>query len=133
MDWVLTAIFITFAADTAAYFVGTAFGRRKIAPIISPAKTWEGALGALVVGTLVGVALTLALDLPIKAYEGALIGVAASASTVTGDLMESAFKRLSGVKDSGTIIPGHGGVLDRIDSLAPNLAVVYWMAIWLTP
>ena len=133
VDWVLTAIFITFATDTAAYFVGTAFGKRRLAPIMSPSKTWEGALGGVAVGTAAAVGLTVLLDLPIDTREGAIIGVAASAAAVGGDLVESGFKRLCRVKDSGSIIPGHGGVLDRIDSLAPNLAVVYWMAIWFTP
>ncbi|MCH7734409.1 MAG: phosphatidate cytidylyltransferase [Chloroflexi bacterium] len=133
VDWILTAILITFATDTAAYFVGTIFGKRRLAPIISPSKTWEGALGGVAAGTAAAVGLTVILDLPIEAQEGAIIGVAASAAAVGGDLVESGFKRLSGVENSGSIIPGHGGVLDRIDSLAPNFAVVYWMAIWLTP
>ena len=133
VDWILTAILITFATDTAAYFVGTAFGKRRLAPIISPSKTWEGALGGIAAGTAAAVGLTVLLDLPIEAQEGAIIGVAASAAAVGGDLLESGFKRLSQVKNSGSIIPGHGGVLDRIDSLAPNFAVVYWMSIWLTP
>jgi phosphatidate cytidylyltransferase len=133
VDWILLAILITFATDTASYFVGTAIGRRRLAAVISPSKTWEGALGGIVVGTAATVGLTVLLDLPIDVQEGAIIGVAASAAAVGGDLVESGFKRLSRVKDSGSIIPGHGGVLDRIDSLAPNLAVVYWMAIWLTP
>jgi phosphatidate cytidylyltransferase len=133
VDWVLTAILITYATDTAAYFVGTEFGKRRLAPALSPSKTWEGALGGIAAGTAAAVGLTVLLDLPIDAQEGAIIGVAASAAAVGGDLVESGFKRLSRVKESGSIIPGHGGVLDRIDSLAPNLAVVYWMAIWLTP
>lgn len=133
VDWILTAILITFASDTAAYFVGTTIGKRRLAPVISPSKTWEGALGGIAAGTGAAVGLTMLLNLPIQVQEGAIIGVAASAAAVGGDLLESGFKRLSGVKDSGSIIPGHGGVLDRIDSLAPNLAVVYWMAIWLTP
>ena len=133
VDWVLTAILVTFATDSASYFVGTTIGRRRLVPIISPSKTWEGALGGIAAGTAAAVGLTVLLDLPIEPRQGAIIGVAASSAAVGGDLLESGFKRLSRVKDSGSIIPGHGGVLDRIDSLAPNLAVVYWMAIWLTP
>jgi phosphatidate cytidylyltransferase len=132
-DWLLTAILVTFATDTVSYFVGTWLGTHRLLPIVSPAKTWEGALAGVVGGTGAGAGLTILLDLPLETSEGALIGLIASLAAVAGDLVESGFKRLSNVKDSGTIIPGHGGVLDRIDSLAPSLAVVYWMAIWLTP
>ena len=87
VDWILTAILITFATDTAAYFVGTIFGKRRLAPIISPSKTWEGALGGVAAGTAAAVGLTVILDLPIEAQEGAIIGVAASAAAVGGDLV----------------------------------------------
>jgi len=132
-DWLLLAILVTFATDTLSYFIGTWLGTHRLLPIISPSKTWEGALAGVVAGTAAGAGLTVLLDLPIETSEGALIGIASSLAAVGGDLVESAFKRLSRVKDAGSIIPGHGGVLDRIDSLAPSLAVVYWMAIWLTP
>lgn len=132
-DWLLTAILVTFATDTVSYFVGTWMGTHRLFPLVSPAKTWEGAVAGIGGGTGAGAGLTILLDLPIETSEGALIGLVTSLAAVFGDLIESGFKRLSRVKESGTIIPGHGGVLDRIDSLAPSLAVVYWMAIWLTP
>ncbi|NQW17259.1 MAG: phosphatidate cytidylyltransferase [Chloroflexi bacterium] len=132
-DWLLTAILVTFATDTVSYFVGTWLGSHRLFPLVSPSKTWEGALAGIIGGTGAGAGLTILLELPIETSEGALIGLIASLAAVFGDLIESGFKRLSRVKDSGNIIPGHGGVLDRIDSLAPSLAVVYWMALWLTP
>jgi phosphatidate cytidylyltransferase len=132
-DWLLTAILVAFATDTVSYFIGTWLGTHRLLPVVSAAKTWEGALAGVVGGTGTGAGLAILLDLPIETSEGALIGLAASLAAVLGDLVESGFKRLYNVKDSGTFIPGHGGMLDRIDSLAPSLAVVYWMAIWLTP
>ncbi len=116
--WITFLLLLVWGADIGAYFSGRAFGRRKLAPAISPNKTWEGVLGgvalAVIAGCLFYLALTpvgppLLLLAPL-----ALITVAIS---VIGDLFESMAKRLYGVKDSGTILPGHGGVLDRIDSI----------------
>lgn len=123
--YVYLAFIGTWASDTFAYFIGSRWGRRKLCPEISPGKTVEGALGGLggtllVVGWLgssfAGLQLEQALLL------GGLIGVAAP----IGDLVESRLKRYAGVKDSGTILPGHGGMLDRIDSLLFVLPVVYF-------
>ena len=132
IDWILVAILVTYATDTAAYIVGSNVGSRKFAPRISPNKTWEGTLGGIIAGIGTAFALAEILDLPVTMASVGLIGIAASTAAVIGDLAESGLKRIAGVKDSGGIIPGHGGILDRIDSLAPNLAVVYWMAEWLT-
>ncbi len=115
----------TTAADTAAYFVGRRFGRRRLAPRISPGKTWEGATG----GALALIAWGIAGSLVLEGGLGPWLAVAAvlTVLTVTGDLFESLLKRLRGVKDSGGILPGHGGVLDRVDSLlaaAPAYALV---------
>ncbi len=124
--WILFAILGTFAVDTGAYFVGRAIGRHKLAPKISPKKTWEGVFGGAAAAIGVLLALGAILDLPIAVWEAALLGLAITVSGVLGDLFESWLKRKANVKDSGRIIPGHGGILDRIDSLAPNLVVVYW-------
>jgi phosphatidate cytidylyltransferase len=131
---VLAAMAIVWIADTAAYFSGRAFGRRKLAPQVSPGKTWEGVYGALVA---VGVyALAVSPLARSAGYSGSLgaavvaswlvVAVAVAALSVVGDLFESWQKRQAGVKDSGKLLPGHGGVLDRIDALLaamPALAV----------
>ena len=111
--WLLWALVLVWAADVGAYFAGRAFGSRKLAPHVSPGKTWEGALG--------GLALAMAVCGAFVAWwQGfAWLGVALILAVVSifGDLFESLVKRSTGVKDSGTILPGHGGILDRIDSI----------------
>lgn len=116
--WLLGAVAL---ADTGAYFAGRRFGRRKLAPRVSPGKTVEGALGgavAVLAWSACGAAL---FDGPIMHW--LLLGAAVVAAAVVGDLFESAYKRVRGVKDSGGILPGHGGVLDRIDSVLPAAPV----------
>jgi phosphatidate cytidylyltransferase len=115
---VLFVMVLIWVADSAAYFAGRQFGRRKLASRVSPGKSWEGVAGGLlaVVCLAVGVALASDHSMRMSAVFVALSLVVAVAS-VLGDLIESLFKRRAGVKDSGTLIPGHGGVLDRIDSL----------------
>jgi phosphatidate cytidylyltransferase len=121
-------------ADIAAYFAGRAFGRHKLAPAISPGKTWEGAGGA-VVGVLVFGLILIAtrapgmLNGPALAAAAALL-VALTALSIQGDLFESLLKRQAGVKDSGTLLPGHGGILDRIDSLTSTLPLVGLVTLW---
>jgi phosphatidate cytidylyltransferase len=135
---VLGVLALVWIADSAAYFTGRALGRRKLAPRISPGKTWEGALGGLL-GVEVYViicALTIpALATRLEAGEGWLLYLAGSAVlcivSIIGDLIESAVKRQASVKDSGTLLPGHGGVLDRIDSAVAALPVAALMAIFL--
>ncbi|MDE2860211.1 MAG: phosphatidate cytidylyltransferase [Chloroflexota bacterium] len=130
LEWVLLAVLATFATDTGAFLVGRAIGRRRMAPRISPGKTWEGAIGGWVAGVGAVVGLAALLDMPLTQPEaivlGALIGVAAQ----VGDLVESILKRAAGVKDSGTLIPGHGGVLDRLDSVVFAVVVVYHFSVW---
>ncbi len=118
----LAVLVLVWIADSAAYFVGRALGRRKLAPSISPGKTWEGAIGG-VAGALVWAIIcrTVFEDVAWPAYLVAA-GILAAASIV-GDLFESAAKRRAGVKDSGTLLPGHGGILDRIDSATAVLPI----------
>lgn len=114
----------TWASDTFAYFVGLKFGRTKLCPAISPAKTREGAIGGLI-GCILAIGLAGSLfKLPLlhSATIGLLVGIAAP----LGDLVESAIKRYAGVKDSGKLLPGHGGVLDRFDSIMFTVPTVYY-------
>ena len=129
-EWVLIAVLGTFAADTGAYAVGTLFGRHKIAPRISPAKSFEGLAGGMLASAGAVAALVAIFDPGLMVWAGALLGVGMGAAGAAGDLLESWLKRRADVKESGNLIPGHGGILDRIDSLAPNFAVVYLAALW---
>ena len=127
LSWIVFLLAVTFATDTAAYFVGRAVGSRKLAPNVSPNKTWEGAIGGFCGAVACGVGLEamLGLDagLPTIALMSAILGVTGQ----LGDLYESRLKRLAGVKDSGNLFPGHGGILDRMDSLMWNVVVLYHM------
>jgi phosphatidate cytidylyltransferase len=124
---VLLALVLVWIADTAAYFVGRAWGRRRLAPSISPGKTWEGAAGGLIGATLYAIIIAFFID------AGAWLALVVTALllgmvSIVGDLFESAVKRQAGVKDSGSLLPGHGGILDRIDSAtaALPLAALVW-------
>ena len=121
--WLLLVILGTAAADSGAYFAGRAFGGRKLIPHISPNKTWAGFWGGLA-SCVLAVAL-FAWPMHIPAWHVPLLGAAIGLSSVIGDLCESLLKRSFGVKDSGTLIPGHGGLLDRLDSILFVLLVVY--------
>ena len=127
-QWLLLAFLLTFAVDTGAYAVGKIFGSRRMAPSISPGKTWEGALGGLAAGIGASSALVGLMDLPLST--GAALGLGAGAAVVSqvGDLMESKLKRLAGAKESGRLIPGHGGLLDRLDSLVLVFPLVYYVS-----
>jgi len=121
---------IVMASDTFAFFVGHALGRHRLAPAISPGKTVEGAVGGLV-GGVVGAMGVRALGLPqLPLAHGILLGVGVAAVGIGGDLSESLLKRWAGVKDSGALFPGHGGMLDRIDSLLFGAPVLYYYFLY---
>jgi phosphatidate cytidylyltransferase len=112
---VLWLVFLVIAADIGAFFVGRSFGRRKLAPQVSPGKTWEGAIGGLLAVALVAWAAALHFGLPV--WRSIAFGCTVGIFSIVGDLTESMFKRSAGLKDSGSLLPGHGGILDRIDSV----------------
>ena len=120
---------IVWIADTAAYFSGRHFGRHKLAPAISPGKTWEGVAGALVALALYAVAVGLLVGMPLLSLFVMIAGLLYV--SVLGDLFESWIKRVSGMKDSGDVLPGHGGVLDRIDALTSTLPIATGLLLWL--
>lgn len=134
-NWlILSVMVLVWAADIGAYFSGKAFGKRKLAPQVSPGKSWEGLYGglllSLIITTVVAVSREWTAGELILGLMGAAVVVLVS---VVGDLTESMFKRRSGIKDSSNLLPGHGGVLDRIDSLTaaiPVFAVLLWAANW---
>ena len=120
---------VVWIADTAAYFSGRLFGRHKLAPAISPGKTWEGVAGAFVALVLYAGVVSLWGDLPLWPLLLVVSGLLYLA--VLGDLFESWIKRVSGMKDSGDTLPGHGGVLDRIDALTSTLPIATGILMWL--
>jgi phosphatidate cytidylyltransferase len=129
--WVTFALFDTFASDTAAFLVGRAIGRHKLAPSISPKKTWEGAAGGVAGAVAAGIFLSWLLKLPMSVLTAGLLALAVSVIGQLGDLAESLFKRSAGAKDSSSALPGHGGFLDRTDSVVFAGLVVYYYAIWI--
>lgn len=130
-EWVLFALVVTFASDTMAYFIGRAWGNHKMAPNISPKKSWEGAAGGLAGAVIAGVLLAMLPGLTLGYAAAALLALAISAFGQVGDLFESIYKRYTGIKDSGRWLPGHGGFLDRMDSVLFAGAVVYYYVILL--
>lgn len=130
-DWSIVLLATTFATDTGAYAVGRLVGRHLLWPAVSPKKTWEGGLGGLATGALAFVAAVVLLDLELDegglALGAALLPVAA----IAGDLLESALKRQMGVKDMSEWLPGHGGLLDRLDSVLVVGLCLYWLLRWL--
>jgi phosphatidate cytidylyltransferase len=126
---IVTFIAITVASDIGGFFAGTFLGRHKLAPAISPKKTWEGLAGSVVACMLVG-AWLLPWLLDARIWQGAVLGAAVVCSATLGDLIESMIKRDLGVKDLGTLLPEHGGVMDRLDSLLATVPIV-WIALQL--
>jgi phosphatidate cytidylyltransferase len=131
-DWLLLALLATFGSDTAAYFIGKAVGKHKLAPAISPGKTREGAIGGLLGAVIVSLLFTLntPVQLPMSYWQAIILGLAISIFGQLGDLVESLLKRNCDVKDSGKWMPGHGGLLDRMYSVVFAGVVVYLYYIY---
>lgn len=126
--WLIFMFAGTWASDITAYFVGKGFGRRRIAPVLSPKKTLEGAIGGLLGSVLIGYLFAIIYPF-LPFYKMLLLGLLLGAAAEVGDLLESAFKRQAGIKDSGKLIPGHGGILDRFDSALFTAPLVYYFVL----
>ncbi|MEV0176916.1 phosphatidate cytidylyltransferase [Streptomyces sp. NPDC050803] len=127
---VLTFLLLTVVSDTGAYAIGWRFGKHKLAPRISPGKTREGLLGAVSFAMVAGALCMQFLIDDGTWWQGLLLGLAVAASATLGDLGESMIKRDLGIKDMGTLLPGHGGIMDRLDSLLPTAPVVWLLLVW---
>jgi phosphatidate cytidylyltransferase len=123
--WLFFGLALNWAGDTAAYYVGRGFGKHLLAPVVSPKKSWEGAAGSVIGSVVFGVVYMGHFEPQVPLWHVAAIAVAGNIAGQFGDLAESAIKRGAGVKDSGHMLPGHGGVLDRVDSSLFALPVVY--------
>jgi phosphatidate cytidylyltransferase len=132
--WLLLALAGTWLADSGAYFIGRKFGVHKMTPSLSPKKSWEGLAGGVAFGVifsaLLAVVLSQVLNVYLPWWAGAVLGLIGALIGVLGDLSISMIKREVGAKDSGHIIPGHGGVLDRLDSLLFTIVVSYYFIVW---
>jgi len=128
--WLLFLTTITAASDTGAYFTGKSLGKHKLCPSISPGKTVEGFIGGMLCGTLFSVLVALALFDQVNIFRFIAAAMALTVIGVVGDLIESLLKRSMGVKDSGSILPGHGGILDRADSLLLTAPVLYYLVTY---
>jgi phosphatidate cytidylyltransferase len=128
-SWVFFTLFTNYGSDTAAFFIGRAFGRHHLAPSISPGKTKEGAVGGVFGAIVVSLGVVALFDLPLGYGQAVLLGFLVSIMGQLGDLVESMFKRNVGVKESGKMLPGHGGLLDRMDSLIFAGVTVYYYVL----
>lgn len=129
--WLLFLLVVIWSNDTFAYFIGRKLGKHKLAPVISPKKSVEGAVAGIIGGAVVGLAFVHFTSMDSAPLNTIAITVVVGLVAIAGDLAESLLKRGAGVKDSGTIIPGHGGVLDRIDSLIfPVPLLYYYLVLW---
>ena len=126
-NWLLLALAVAFATDTGAFFVGRILGAHSMAPSISPNKTWEGSVAGLAFAIAASLVLGQFLELEISRWQQAVIGAAVGVLGQFGDLAESKLKRIANLKDAGSIIPGHGGVLDRLDSVVVSVPTVYYL------
>jgi phosphatidate cytidylyltransferase len=127
----LFALAITWAADTTAYFVGRAIGKHPLAPHISPKKTWEGSIASMFGSLVVAYAFSFWIRIPLPHL--LIMAATGNIAGQMGDLLESAYKRSAGVKDSGGLLPGHGGILDRIDALILCIPVIWYYLVLVNP
>jgi phosphatidate cytidylyltransferase len=127
--WLLLTLTGTWLADSGAYLVGSRWGRHKLTPTLSPRKSWEGLIGGLIFGSVLNMIVASLFGLPI--IHGAALGLIGATLGLPGDLSISMIKRQAGTKDSGRLIPGHGGLLDRLDSLLFTVIVGYYYIIWI--
>jgi phosphatidate cytidylyltransferase len=130
-SWLFLGIFTVWITDTGAYFVGRLIGRHKLAPAVSPGKTWEGAIGGQLAGFAAVAGLEKAFGLDLALGHIVALGLLVPFVAQVGDLAESALKRGLGVKDSSHLVPGHGGIADRLDSLLFAAPVIYYYLQWL--
>ncbi len=128
-NFLLFATLATFATDTGAFLTGRSVGKHPMAPRISPNKTWEGSAGGMAAAVAAALVLGQILDLGIPVWQQALLGIAVGVAAQVGDLLESKFKRISNAKDAGGILPGHGGILDRMDSVVVSIPTVYYLVV----
>ena len=134
--WLLLVLPAVWLADSGAYFIGRSLGKRRLSPRLSPKKTWEGYLGGVLVGTLGAVGLAALWkvwagpEFAITYWQAGLLGLVLSTVTTLGDLGESMIKRQAGMKDSGSLLPGHGGVFDRIDSWLWAAPIGFYFIVW---
>lgn len=138
--WLWVPLIVAWFGDMGGYFVGRRFGKHKLAPLVSPKKTWEGFFGGLLLATLALIALkyfvfdlVIAPEATMELYDCLVLGIAGASAGVVGDLTASMLKRTHGVKDSGRFLPGHGGMLDRVDALIFVLPVVWLWLVVLRP
>jgi phosphatidate cytidylyltransferase len=139
LSWAILALAVGWLADTGAYFVGRAWGRHKFAPLVSPFKTWEGYAGGVVIAAVSGIVFVALIRIlapmlgestGLTLWDGWWLGLLVSIFSPLGDLAESMIKRHAGAKDSGRLIPGHGGMFDRIDSLLWAAVIAFYYATW---
>jgi phosphatidate cytidylyltransferase len=126
-ELVFLAMLTTFANDTGSFFIGRTWGKHYLAPSISSAKTWEGAVGGILSSIVVALILNTIFKMPFNYWQIAIAGIVISIFAQLGDLVESLLKRNTGVKDAGKLVPGHGGILDRVDSLIFTGVIVYYL------
>lgn len=129
--WLMFSLILNWIGDTGAYYVGRRFGKHKLAPVVSPGKSWEGAAASAVTGVVFGSIFLPFMITGISWWVAGIVSLVANAAGQIGDLAESALKRGAGVKDSGTMLPGHGGILDRLDSSLFAMPVVYTLVMLL--